>query len=432
MPGKREVTAAALRALTEDLHSLATTLTTDPKQQQRKEIGWRVLYGGLGAAATLVARRIATRMWGVLTGEAPPTSRRSTAAAPSSPAATAPAAPAAAAPTTRTVVAAPSPTSAPERDEGRAVDDEAPAPQPERSEPPLEDPGLTDLSRRDWLAVLQRAGKETLADNIPLIASALAYASFFAIPSVLLVVVGLFTLVAGPDTIASLIDHFSTFMPGEATKLLNDSLQSLEAKPSTGVLMTIVGLVLALWSTLGAMNAYMTALNIAYDRNDTRPFVRKRLVALVMVGCIGFAFLLIAVLLIFGPAVSSWVGSALDAESVVGWIWWVAHWPLLVVGLLAAFATMYWLGPDVDHPRWRFLTIGSALAVVIWLVASGIFAVYTSRFASYNKTWGSLSAVIVMMTWLWLTGLALLFGAEVNAEAERSRRLREGGRREPV
>jgi membrane protein len=188
--------------------------------------------------------------------------------------------------------------------------------------------------------------------------------------------------------------------------------------------MTVVGLVLALWSTTGAMNSYMTALNIAYDRKDRRPFVRKRLVALVMVACIGFAFVLIAVLLIFGPTIQSWVGRQIGAETAVGWLWWVAQWPLLVAGLLAAFATMYWLGPDVDHPRWRFLTIGSGVAVGVWLAVSGLFAVYTSMFASYNKTWGSLSAVIVMMTWLWLTGLALLFGAEVNAEAERSRKLR--------
>jgi membrane protein len=145
-----------------------------------------------------------------------------------------------------------------------------------------------------------------------------------------------------------------------------------------------------------------------------------------MAAAIGFAFVLIAVLLIFGPTIESWLGRTLGIESVLGWIWWVAQWPLLVAGLLAAFATTYWLGPDVDHPRWRVLTVGSAVAVAMWLAASGLFAVYTSTFASYNKTWGSLSAVIVMLTWLWLTGIALLFGAEVNAEIERSRELRKG------
>jgi len=95
------------------------------------------------------------------------------------------------------------------------------------------------------------------------------------------------------------------------------------------------------------------------------------------------------------------------------------------VGLLVAFATLLYLGPDVDHRKWRFLTPGSLVAALLWIAASGLFAVYTSMFGSYNKTWGTLSAVIVTLTWLWLTAMALLFGAEINAEAERSRRLRE-------
>jgi membrane protein len=99
---------------------------------------------------------------------------------------------------------------------------------------------------------------------------------------------------------------------------------------------------------------------------------------------------------------------------------------VLIAGLLAAFATVLYLGPNVDHPRWQFITPGSVIALVVWLAASGLFAIYTSMFGSYNKTWGTLAAVIVMLTWLWLTALALLFGAEVNAEAERSRELREG------
>ena len=107
-------------------------------------------------------------------------------------------------------------------------------------------------------------------------------------------------------------------------------------------------------------------------------------------------------------------------------IWWAAQWPVLLVGLLAAFAALLYLGPDVDQPKWQFITPGALVAVVAWLAASGLFAVYTSMFGSYNKTWGSLAAVIIMLTWLWLTGLALLFGAELNAEVERSRELRQG------
>jgi len=312
----------------------------------------------------------------------------------------------------------------PAPDEARL--DGVPGPQPERREPRVSDPGLSDLSWGDWVAIFKRAGKETLDDNIPMLASALAYSTFFAIPSVLLVAVGLFTLIAGPATITTLIDHFDKVMPHQASQLLGSSLHRLDHQPGTTLAVTIIGFVLALWAVTGAMNAYMTAVNIAYDRKDRRKFVKKRLTGVVMAACIGIAFLLVAAFLILGPHMEKWVGDALGIQGALGYIWWAAQWPVLIGGLLAAFATLLWLGPDVDLPRWRFVTPGSVVAVVVWLAASGAFAVYSAKFGSYNKTWGSLSAVIVMLTWLWLTGLALLFGAEVNAEAERSRELRAG------
>ncbi len=110
-------------------------------------------------------------------------------------------------------------------------------------------------------------------------------------------------------------------------------------------------------------------------------------------------------------------------------VWWAAQWPLLVVGLLLAFAGVLYLGPNVEHPRWRFLSFGAVVSLCIWLAASGAFAFYVSRFGSYNKTWGSLAAVVILLIWFWLTAVALLFGAELDAEAERSRELRRG---EPV
>jgi membrane protein len=147
-----------------------------------------------------------------------------------------------------------------------------------------------------------------------------------------------------------------------------------------------------------------------------------------MVACIGIAFLLVAVFLLFGPTIEKHLGTTLGIQSYLTYLWWAAQWPILIGGLLAAFATLLYLGPDIDQPRWRFLTLGSAVAVVVWLAISGAFAFYTARFGSYNKTWGSLAAVIIMLTWLWLSALALLFGAEINAEAEQGRELREGQR----
>jgi len=307
-------------------------------------------------------------------------------------------------------------------------DGTTPGPQPERREPRVDDPGLRDLTFADWKAIVIRAGKRFLADNATMLASALAYSTFFAIPSVLLVVVGLFTLIAGPDTITTLMQHFTTFLPAQATSLLKGSLLRADAHPASSIVLTVIGFVLAVWSVTGAMNSYMLAVNIAYERKDRRSFIQKRVVALKMAAVMGIAFALVAVLLIFGPVVEQAIAShAGPAGSVINILWWVAQWPILLAGLLVAFATLLYLGPDVEQREWRFLTPGSLVAALLWIAASGLFAVYTSMFGSYNKTWGALSAVIVTLTWLWLTAMALLFGAEINAEVERSRELRERG-----
>jgi membrane protein len=269
--------------------------------------------------------------------------------------------------------------------------------------------------------LLIRAGKRFLANNGTMLASALAYSAFFAIPSVLLVVVGLFTLIAGPDTITTLMQHFRHVMPSQATELLGSSLKRLDAHPAQSVVLTVVGFVLALWSTTGAMESYMTAVNLAYEQKDSRSFVRKRIVALQLVAILCVAFVLVAVLLMFGPQVEKLIAShAGGARGVINWTWWIAQWPILLVGLFAAFAGLLYLGPDIEREEWRWVTPGAVVTTLVWLATSGLFAVYTAMFGSYNKTWGALSAVIVMLTWLWLAGVALLLGAEIDAELERS------------
>lgn len=307
---------------------------------------------------------------------------------------------------------------------------DGPGPQPERAEPTVADPSLRDLTVRDWVAILVRAGKESVADDLPMAASALAYSSFFAIPSVLLLAVGVFSLVADPGTITSLMDRFGTFLPTEATDLLGSSLRRLEERSSTGILVTIAGFALALWASTSAMTTYMKALNAAYEREDGRSFVKRRLIALAMVVAIGAGTVLVGLLLVFGPYLRRWLGGVLEIEGALTWVWWIFQWPLLVAGLLAAFSVLHYFAPDVEHRHWQFVTPGSVVAVVVWLAASSGFSVYASMFGSYNKAWGSFSAVIVTLTWLWLTGLALLFGGEVNAEVERSRELRQAKRAE--
>src|ERR671930_11745 len=319
-----------------------------------------------------------------------------------------------------------------ERDEQyaeRPPPDEAPEPLPEREEPRLEDPGPTDLSKRDYVAIFRRAVNKFNNDHMTNIAAALAYYAFLAIPAALMVAAGVFSILAGPHAVATVIDKLNGILPGQAVNLLEGSLRNLTHHKGTGIAVLSIGGALAFWSVTGAMQNVMWALNIAFDRDESRGFVRRRITAVWMVIFALLGFALAFGVLVLGPQLSGWIGSALGAKTLVKIVWYVAEWPLLVGGLLVTFAGLMHYGPNVEHSRWRFLTFGSVLAIVTWLVASGAFAFYVSKFGSYNKAWGALAAVVVMLTWLWLSAVALLLGAEINAEAERSRELR---RREPA
>ena len=290
------------------------------------------------------------------------------------------------------------------------------------------EPGeLSDLSARDYAGVVYRGIRRALANNVTNLAAAVAYYTFLAIPSALLVGVGAFSVFAGPDAVETILDHLSKVMPQSAIDLLGESLTRTTQAQSGGVTMIVVGALLALWTLSGAMQTVMWALNAAYERDESRGFVKRRLIAVVLIFCVVVSFALVFVLLVLGPHVSSWVGSAVDNPTVVNWVWWTAEWPILLIGLLTMFAFVLYLAPNVTPRKWQFITPGAIFAVLVWLAASGLFAVYTSGFASYNKAWGSIAAVIVMLTWLWLSALALLVGGEINAELQRCRKLRGAG-----
>jgi membrane protein len=281
---------------------------------------------------------------------------------------------------------------------------------------------LRDITLREWRAIGIRAVRESLDDNVPMMASALAYSAFFAIPSALLLLLGVFTLVADDATITHLVNRLTEIAPSDAADLFGNSLRHLSERASTGVTLTLVGLGLALWSATNAMGTVISALNVAYDREDSRGFVRSRLVALAMAVLVGGAAMLAGGLLIMGPHLQAWLGSALDARRTVELVWWIGQWPILVGAFLFAFAAVLYLGPDVEHRRWQLISPGSVVAVVVWLVVSGVFSFYTAHFGAYDKTWGTLGAVIVTLIWLWIAGLSLLFGGELNAETERRAR----------
>jgi membrane protein len=278
---------------------------------------------------------------------------------------------------------------------------------------------VTELGPRDYLAIFRRAARAAVDDQITDAAAAIAYYAFLAIPALLLISVGVFSVFAGPSAVETIIERLGSVMPAEAVALLENGLRRT-TEEGGGVTMILIGGAVAFWTASGAANAVMRGLNRVHGTEETRGFIRQRLVALTMVLVSVIAFALVFGLLILGPKLSAWIGDLVGAEAAVRWGWLLGQWPVLVVRLLSAFGAVLLLGPDIEHPRWRFLSVGAALAVVLWLTASGGFAIYLAFFGSYNKTWGSLAAVIIMLTWLWLSSLALLFAAEVDAQVERT------------
>lgn len=267
--------------------------------------------------------------------------------------------------------------------------------------------------------MLRRAAVEARDDDVPTMAQALAYSLFLAIPASMLVLLGTFSLVADADTIASLIERAEAVMPGEAATLLRDSLERSSESTGSGILMTVAGFALALWTTTSAATTLMKGITTAFDGEESRSFVRARALAILIVLALVLAAALVVGLLVLGPHLQSWLGDALGLPTLTAWLWWTLQWPVLVGGLLFAFAVVLYLGPNVEQPSWKWITPGAVTALLIWLAASAGFAIYSANFGSYEKTWGTLSAVVVTLVWLWLTSAALLFGAEVNAEAQR-------------
>jgi membrane protein len=277
------------------------------------------------------------------------------------------------------------------------------------------------MTRRleDAWTVLRRALREARNDDVPTIAQALAFSLFLAIPASLLVVLGIFSLVADEGAVESLIDRVQTVLPAEAATLLRDSLRRTAESTGSGVVMTILGLVLAVWTMTSAATTLMKGVTVAFDREESRGFTRVRLLAVAIVAVLVVAAALVVGLLVLGPHLERWIGNATGAPTLTAWLWWALQWPVLIAGLLFAFAAVLYLGPDAEQPRWQLITPGAIAAVVVWLAASAAFAFYSANFGSYEKTWGTLSAVVITLLWLWLTSAALLFGAEINAETQR-------------
>ncbi len=283
----------------------------------------------------------------------------------------------------------------------------------------------TKLDRGSWSGVLKRTVREFKEDNLTDWAAALTYYGVLAIFPAILALVSVLGLV-GPSATQPLIDNLGKVAPGQAKDIVTGAVQNLQRSRGSGGLLFIIGLAGALWSASGYVAAFMRASNAIYDIEEGRPIWRKAPVRLgvTLVLVVLLAVSALAVVLTGGLAEQA--GNLLGIGSSVVTVWDIAKWPVLLLIVSFMFALLYWASPNVKHPGFRWISPGGLLAVVLWLIASGAFALYVANFGSYNKTYGTLAGVIIFLVWLWISNIAILLGAEFNAELERGRQIAAG------
>jgi membrane protein len=301
----------------------------------------------------------------------------------------------------------------------------SPARMPEPDDPRKPD-DPTDLHKRSWGGVLKRTVLEFKDDDCTDWAAALTYYGVLAMFPALIAMTSLISLVGDPKkTTDALLKIVNSLGPSSAVDTFAKPVQQVAQSQSAGFAL-VLGLALALWSASGYVGAFGRAANAVYEVEEGRPFYKLRPVQLlVTLICIVLLALVALSLVVTGPVAKA-VGDALGLGSSVVTIWDIAKWPVMAIVVSMIFSLLYYATPNVKQPKFRWFTMGGFIALVVWIVASAAFAFYVANFSSYNKTYGALAAVVVFLIWLWISNLAVLFGAEFNAEVERGRQLQAG------
>lgn len=284
-------------------------------------------------------------------------------------------------------------------------------------------PGPHRLTAREWVDALKRTFKEFLADDAMGLSQQIAYSALLAFFPSIVLLVGLLGLMDAYDD----LQIFLSPVAPEAVITLIEDIQVSARSDKASLLAFLFGAAGAAWAASGAMGAIIKALNRAHERTETRPFWKVRLIAIVLVVASGLTLAgLLLVIVVGGP-----LGEAIAAKAGLGgafeWLWNILRWPIAFVGILAFFALVYYLGPNEDVRNWRWVSPGSLVGSVLWLVFSALFALYTGFSESYNETYGTLAAGIILLLWLNYSAFALLFGAELNAELDRQADIRAAG-----
>jgi membrane protein len=288
---------------------------------------------------------------------------------------------------------------------------------------------LTDLPKQSWKGVFKRALREFNEDKVTDWAAALTYYGVLSIFPMLVALISLLGLF-GQSATQPLLDNISGVAPGPAKDIVTQAIQNLQKNQGAAGVMFFVGLAAALWSASGYVGAFMRASNDIWDVEEGRP-VWKTIPLRLGVTAILLVLLTISALAVVltGPLAES-IGNIVGLGGTAVTVWDIAKWPVLILVVAFMIALLYYAAPNVKHPKFQWVSPGSLMAVVLWIVASAIFAFYVGNFGSYGKTYGALGGVIVFLTWLWITNNVILLGAEVNAEIERGRQIQAGMRPE--
>src|SRR5215207_2934235 len=285
-----------------------------------------------------------------------------------------------------------------------------------------------DLPKRSWGSTLKRTLTEFKEDELNHWAAALTYYAVLSLFPALLVMVSLVGLIANPATVTKfLTDVISSLGPSSAVETFREPIESVTSNRGTAGIMAIVGVVAALWSASGFVGAFTEASNSIYEVEEGRPFWKlKPLQLLVTLVCITLVAITALALVVSGPLADA-VGSAIGLSDVAVTAWQFGKWPVMLVLVLVILHVLYYAAPNAQVKR-RWISGGTVLTLVVWILASVGFAFYVANFGSYNETYGSLGGVVVFLLWLWITNIAVLLGVEFNAETERTRELHEGVR----
>jgi membrane protein len=283
----------------------------------------------------------------------------------------------------------------------------------------------TDLPRRAWGGVLRRTVKEFKDDNLTDLAAALTYYGVLAIFPALIVIVSVLGLL-GHSVTDSLVNNLAKLTPGTARQVFTSAVNNIQSHQGTAGVAFVVGLLVALWSASGYIAAFMRASNIIWDVEEGRPFYKTIPIRLGVTLLTVMLLTLSALAVVLTGGLAGQVGNVIGVGGTAVQIWDIAKWPVLLLVVAIILAILYYVSPNVRQPGFHWVTPGGIVAVLLWVGASALFALYVATFSSYNKTYGALASVVVFLIWLWITNLAILFGAELNAELERGRQIERG------